>query len=326
MAKTPRRRAVYGSKRATDVHKQYTDNVDYHDVESRVVMRLEEYSKRLRHGDAGALAEETDYTLRSGPYIIRHANAENREAQRQVYMEYLAEVEDVCDSKDKRHEIVCSGCRDSNLHERANGEWLCGGCGFSEPPPCQYTKANYDKFPVEKRGKQQIYKPLNHFTDMLTHFQGKELTDLPHEIVEYIRQAGEQTFPGENIEFVHVKTLLRKRAWSKYYRNIPSILERAFGKRPPEFTDAQVATLKDLFKTTQAAFETTHSNRINFLSINYLLYKFCELMEWDVYMPFIQLLKSSEKMAEHDQAWKQICQKTGWKYQKTVTVPRCLLG
>ena len=47
-------------------------------------------------------------------------------------------------------------------------------------------------------------------------------------------------------------------------------------------------------------------------------YKFCELLGADEYLPYLPLLKSTQKLYECDKVWKQICAQLGWEFIRTV--------
>ena len=60
------------------------------------------------------------------------------------------------------------------------------------------------------------------------------------------------------------------------------------------------------------------SDRSNFFSYPYIFYKFFQLLDKDEYLPYCRLLKSREKLQEHDEVWKQICCDLKWQYIPTV--------
>jgi hypothetical protein len=73
-----------------------------------------------------------------------------------------------------------------------------------------------------------------------------------------------------------------------------------------------------MFKEIQEPFEKhCPANRSNFLSYSYVLYKFCELLEEDEYLPYFPLLKSKEKLRQQDMIWKNICKEVQWEYIAT---------
>ena len=58
--------------------------------------------------------------------------------------------------------------------------------------------------------------------------------------------------------------------------------------------------------------------RKNFLSYSYVLYKFCELLSEDEYLPCFPLLKSKEKLYQQDVIWKKICKELQWEFIATI--------
>ena len=60
------------------------------------------------------------------------------------------------------------------------------------------------------------------------------------------------------------------------------------------------------------------NNRSNFLSYSYVLYKFLQLLEFDEYLDYFNLLKSREKLAEADKIWKLICHELVAVYQNNL--------
>lgn len=54
------------------------------------------------------------------------------------------------------------------------------------------------------------------------------------------------------------------------------------------------------------------------LNYNYVLYKFVELLDRDEYKVLFPLLKSRDKIVSHDVVWKEICEKLGWEFLRTI--------
>ena len=57
--------------------------------------------------------------------------------------------------------------------------------------------------------------------------------------------------------------------------------------------------------------------RRNFLSYSYILYKFFELLELDEHLPYLNLLKSRDKLKRQDNTWKMICKYNNWPFQSS---------
>ena len=79
------------------------------------------------------------------------------------------------------------------------------------------------------------------------------------------------------------------------------------------------AKLRLMFSEIQEPFERNcPQKRKNFLSYSYVLYKFCELLGEDEYLPCFPLLKSKEKLKQQDSIWKGITKDLHWEYIPTI--------
>jgi hypothetical protein len=55
-------------------------------------------------------------------------------------------------------------------------------------------------------------------------------------------------------------------------------------------------------------------DRKNFLNNNYVFHKLFELLGYDQFLPYFNYLKSREKLQEHDEIWKKICEYNKWEF------------
>jgi hypothetical protein len=77
--------------------------------------------------------------------------------------------------------------------------------------------------------------------------------------------------------------------------------------------------LRFMFKEIQPSFvKHCPSDRNNFLSYSYVLYKFCELLELDEYLRYFPLLKNRDKLYAQDKIWELICKDLRWGYIKSI--------
>ena len=77
--------------------------------------------------------------------------------------------------------------------------------------------------------------------------------------------------------------------------------------------------LRLMFHKIQAPFEKVKpAHRKNFLSYSFTLYKFCELLGEDEYLPCFPLLKSKEKLYIQDRIWEAICHELQWQFIRSV--------
>ena len=85
------------------------------------------------------------------------------------------------------------------------------------------------------------------------------------------------------------------------------------GKQTPFLTRKNEEQLRIMFKDIQTPFQKNcPDGRKNFLSYNYVLHKFCQLLELDNLLIHFPLLKSREKLREQDKIWKNICKDLKW--------------
>ena len=69
--------------------------------------------------------------------------------------------------------------------------------------------------------------------------------------------------------------------------------------------------LKLMFMAIQEPYELFKDTRHNFTSYSYIIYKFCDLLDYTEFLSQLKLHKDEAKVYEHDQIWKKICQYMG---------------
>lgn len=247
--------------------------------------------------------------------------------QRQdIFNSYLAAVEEVGPpaplrtSAGPKQDRPCHNCgaRYSFIFDEAISEDICIECGAME-----YVQGEEVGFKEEQEMEKNIvysYKRENHFNEWISQFQAKESTSVPKEVIDQLRAEFRKQKLKELSEITHekVKGLLKKLDKSKYYEHVPYIATILNGVQPPTMSQALEDKLRLMFHQIQKPFEKHRpKDRKNFLSYSYTLYKFCELLGEDDYLPCFPLLKSKEKLYVQDDIWKGICHELRWQYIKT---------
>lgn len=313
--------------------------------------RIDEWEKNIKEAkdqsDIKKFENEMyDYMADCLPYLIRHMrNDDDGEEEidpifhtkvkkgprrREIYYDYLREVENyngnMVDNRNKQSNIklqVCKNCNSSNIYiDHHQSEDICTDCGLSEyflGEELTY-KEEQEHWHCEKIVNNS-YKRDNHLNEWILQFQGQETTNIPDEVIEQLRSE----FKKQKIKDVNeitqtkVKQLLKKLRLSKYYEHATYITNIINGLNPPSMPNQLEERLRYMFKEIQEPFEKhCPKNRSNFLSYSYVLYKFCELLEEDEYLPYFPLLKSKEKLRQQDVIWKGICSELQWEY-----IPTC---
>lgn len=116
-----------------------------------------------------------------------------------------------------------------------------------------------------------------------------------------------------------MRDILKKLRLYKYYEHIPFITYKITGILPPIMSRKTEIKIRNMFKEIQEPFaKYCPKNRKNFLNYNYVLYKFCELLELDEFKKCFPLLKSREKLIEQDKIWENICKELDWQYIESI--------
>jgi len=240
-----------------------------------------------------------------------------------IYRKYLKEVEDeadTCERKESEFE-PCKQCGKmyTKIHDEQQSDLVCTECGFTE-----YFLSEEMGFKEEQEMEKNVvysYKRENHFNEWISQFQAKESTSVPDEVIGQLRTEFRKMKIKNLDEITHekVRSLLKKIDKNKYYEHAPYIATILGGITPPTMDQALEDRLRLMFHKIQAPFEKHKpAARKNFLSYSYVLYKMCELLSEDRYLPCFPLLKSKEKLYIQDQIWSKICEELEWEMIKTI--------
>jgi Zn finger protein HypA/HybF involved in hydrogenase expression len=195
----------------------------------------------------------------------------------------------------------------------------CSECGFREYILVDSEKPSYKDPPREM--SYYAYKKINHLNEWLAQFQAKETTEIAQSVLDQIRAElrKERITDMSKLKASKLKEVLKKLKLARCYDHVAHILNRLNGISAPVLSREVEEKLRFMFKEIQFSFvKHCPKKRSNFLSYSYVLYKFCELLELDEYLPCFPLLKSREKLYMQDKIWQLICQDMGWQFIRTV--------
>jgi hypothetical protein len=195
----------------------------------------------------------------------------------------------------------------------------CKGCGSTEFILIDTDRPSYKDPPRES--SYYAYKRINHFKELLAQFQAKESTEIPQDVFDSIvnelkKQRIDDT---RSIKPSKMREILRKLKLNRKYDHIPHIINRLNGTNAQVMTRETEEKLLHMFKEIQPSFQKhCPKNRRNFLSYAYVLYKFCELLEYDDFLKNFPLLKNRDKLYLQDKIWCLICQDQGWEFIRSI--------
>jgi hypothetical protein len=281
---------------------------------------LAQYNKRLKELEDRP-PEMYEYMAKSAPFLFEYERTKNR---KDLFKKFMEEVEGEVGTSVSTPEnaclfLKCERCESSNLfYDDCSSDTVCLECGFA-----QYTFSGERSYKEEQESDQNIvysYKRENHFNEWLAQFQAKEVTNIPDEVFSLLRnEFRKQKASKSDITQTRVRDMLKKLKMNKYYEHAPYISSLLNGVKPPRMTQALEDKLRIMFHHIQKPFEKhCPSDRKNFLSYSYILYKFCELLSEDEFLVCFPLLKSKEKLYKQDQIWKKITDELHWEYIPTI--------
>jgi hypothetical protein len=213
---------------------------------------------------------------------------------------------------------ICKFCLKGELIPvEDEGILVCNNCSRSIPYLIENEKPSYKEPPKEVCF--YAYKRINHFKEILAQFQGKETTQIPHDVIENIKlQIKKERIELEQITNIKTKEILKKLGYNKYYEHIPFIKDK-LGIKPPIMSQELEETLCNLFIELQSPYSKfCPDDRVNFLNYYYTAYKLCELLGEEKYLLLFPLLKDREKRIEQDDIWKKICEELDWEFIPTI--------
>ena len=213
----------------------------------------------------------------------------------------------------------CPKCSVEMLLNNNTGQLICPKCGIMENIIVDSDKPSFKEPPKEMTSF--CYKRINHLNEFLAQFQAKETTDIPEDVYNeiLIEIKKERITNMVQITPEKMRVLLKKIKKNDYYEHIPYIINQLNGLPAPVIAPEIEEIIRGMFKAIQIPFEKyCPFKRKNFLSYNYVMYKFFELLELDAYLKCFQLLKSRTKLHQQDEIWKNICKDLNWECIKSL--------
>jgi hypothetical protein len=288
-------------------------------------------------------AERNEYMLDCIPYMLEYyadtkltekvtifnTTIKQGPKRKDIYDKYLQKVEKQTNvigstsksSKNSIHETICKKCSQHALViNEIQSEVVCTACGI-----CTYIPSEELTYKEEQETSEKIitysYKRDNHFNEWILQFQAQEQTNIPDYLINQLRAEFKKQKIKSLTEITQAKVriILKKIKMNKYYEHVPYITNILNGIQPPKMSQALEDKLRQMFKEIQKPFNLhCPDNRKNFLSYSYVLYKLCELLEHDEFLPYFPLLKAKDKLYQQDVIWKKICNELRWEFIPTL--------
>lgn len=280
----------------------------------------------------------SEYIMKCMPYMNQHTDEGGDEThmnnvfsvketvglkRKDIFTDYLIDVEkkNLYRPSERTYE-QCTECVYSNIiHFHDTSDLVCDGCGTIVASLICEELTYKEEQETSEKVINYSYKRENHFNEWLSQFQAQEMTNIPEEVIDQLRCELKKMKVKklEDITHAKIRALLKKLRLNKFYEHVPYITNILNGIKPPHMPQELEERLRIMFKDIQRPFDDNcPSDRKNFLSYSYVLYKFCELLGEDEYLQYFPLLKSKEKLYQQDVMWKKICHDLKWEFIPTV--------
>lgn len=287
-----------------------------------------EYYQQVSRKTAAALPQPTvrsaalPSTLGTFDKLFSVAETALGPSRKKMFDEYMHRrglSDGIAEAQDYKLSEHCSDCNVAREEITSEGILVCPKCGSEEYALVVSDFPSFRDPPKERNN--YAYKKQNHLNEILNQFQAKESTEIPEEVMsEVICEIKKRRI--DNIALLteqNIREILKKLNRNRYYEHAAHILSRLNGNPPPTITPEIEDKIRAMFQEVQAPYLLyCPDERRNFLSYSYIIYKFLELLELDEYKVHFQLLKSRDRLIQHDTIWKKICEYLQWEFIQSV--------
>ncbi len=270
-----------------------------------------------RHGRPIDRGPDTKHRQQFGAFsvFVQKGNQSKTTNKEALYKQYVSILRGE-PRMDMAKEEPCAHCGHNQFLVNEESNYVCALCGIVHDKFTDH-KPGYKEMQEREYRRKFRYERSNNFADCIDRAQGRERVDIPEKIMADLRtEIQKQNLRRGQITEHRVKTLLKHTGHNKYYKHKTHIRNKLLGTQQKDrFTDQQVATLKHMFAEVQLPFEKyCPDDRSSFLSYQYVLRKFCELLELDKIAVRFPYLKDRQKLRKHDTVWKNICSEVGYQF------------
>lgn len=213
---------------------------------------------------------------------------------------------------------ICEECDDVMILESRSSMLVCSCCGNWR----EYIDAtsSHMAYGEEVEFTAFAYLRLNHFNERLTYSQAKESTRITDEDLQKVmdRLIEKRITDPNKITMEMTYNVAKELKMRHIYKQNTQLWCRITGKSPPRLLPIHEEWLRDMFRAVNQLWNKYKPDeRKNFLSYNYCLYKFCELLKFpDEIKNLYKLLKGDKKLEKQDEIFKKVCEdpKLQWDF------------
>jgi hypothetical protein len=227
-----------------------------------------------------------------------------------VMKDFIHKVEQVASEVTVMQNEICEECDDIMILESRSSVLICSCCGNWK----RYLDATslHMAYGEEVEFIAFAYARSNHFNERLTYSQAKESTRISIEDLNKVmaKLMENRILDPEKITPEITYAAAKELKMRHIYKQNTQLWCQITGKPPPRLSPEQEEQLRAMFRAVNRLWlKYKPEERKNFLSYNYLLHKFCELLNFpDNIKRLYKLLKGDKKLEKQDEIFKQVCE------------------
>jgi hypothetical protein len=297
------------------------DNKEENDYNEKTIDILNRYKEICNTVDNDILKDETNNDNDNDNNIMKYVDKYDNIEKEKLAEEYCRITNNGKMINPKKLETNRDFCEECNGETKYIENFItCMDCGFISNNSVSDYQISYKDLCDTMIKKNYEYKRPNRFKEILATLQAKENTDIPKFVLEAVKQEIQKEYNVDllSIDVKKMKEYLKRLSLTQYYEHAPHILNSLNGIPPLSIPTYVEEKLLKMFELIQEPFEIVKkevaASRLSFLSYNYVLFKFCELLDLDEYKKHFTLLKSVDKLRIQDKIWRGICEMLEWEY------------
>ena len=219
--------------------------------------------------------------------------------------------------RNKNKKLICPVCQKSEFDTIDDNFYACKYCRRC----IQLTDNGYSYKDIDRLNlsSRYTYTKRGHFKEAIDKFQGLQNTNIDKKVYDMIHyERKKHSITIEKLSHDHVVLFLSENSYSKHYEDVTLIHCAITGCKAPDISQYENNLLRMFDQQEEVYEKIKNPDRINSLNVNFKLMKLLQLLGYKCKIEDFGILKTREKIAEHDEIWMEICQHLGWRFIPTI--------
>lgn len=279
------------------------------------------YREAKYRKSATPLLQEYDAILNQPIKVdfMGNKSVDQQNRKQTIVMDYLSIAQNYVKVNQIMTQRNSMSCKDCSLALQRADDLLfsCPGCGYAIKHFA--SAASYQENNRINVAQRYVYDKRAHFGDSIKKFQSIQNTTISDQVYkDILDKIKSHEIPIKNLTKTHLYEFLKLTKHSDHYEDINLIYSEITGTPPYNIRHLE-QRLFELFDEVDPVYERIKpEGRTNFLNGQFVLFKLLQKLHYPCREDDFYILKTREKMLEHDQMWKKICNELQWTYIPTV--------